>query len=557
MAYTRKGYFSIEAISGGRPIKLFFWIATVISFVASIFILVTTIYGAYHNYSPVQWWDQWVGGVGFYQRIREGDWAVFWEPHNEHRIVFSRILFLFDIGFFGGVNVFLIVCNLILLGSIGCILIYAYKGDMKLWIGAIVFGFVFSWIQYQNIVWGFESQCIAIYVFSLLAFLYFSKSEDRARNISLALLFCTAATLAMGNGIASFFVAAIQGMVQRRPLRESVIMGVAGGLALALYLIHFHAPELPVAPDMAAVHFAQAKYLAIFLGGPIFHVGHGSLFLAATAGIIYLLVAGALVAWLYLKRQVNPFRSFLIGGIGIVVASALAAAHGRWMLGFVGAASYRYETTPLLGYALLFMLALDVFRSDRSRGWIVAIATFVLAALTTTQTGSWATNPDLYERELAVLGLKIGIDHPEYDAKIFPEDRHDTLVQLSDIADRYQIGMYGKGWLHDAGMVQFDPTKLDPGICEGRVDTVTKDASGYVVSGWVAPRKYSDKNVLIVVAGVDGKTVGYGVTGRERVDVYKIIPSAGRESGWTAFSRSGDGIRVYAFLGQRFCELAH
>src|SRR4051794_19522892 len=74
--------------------------------------------GAVQNYSPVPFWDMWVGYLDFYNKVESSDWTIWWSQHNEHRIILARFLFWIDIKWFEGSSLFLVSLNYIFLGSI-------------------------------------------------------------------------------------------------------------------------------------------------------------------------------------------------------------------------------------------------------------------------------------------------------------------------------------------------------------------------------------------------------------------------------------------------------
>ncbi|WP_321913594.1 hypothetical protein [Paraburkholderia sp. J11-2] len=516
-------------------------------------VIITTFYGVWRFYSPIPFWDQWNGSIGLYVKIREGDWGALWAQHNEHRIVFSRLLFLLDYWVFGGVNIFTVFCNMALLALTGWTM-WSAGDDNRVWRASVVGALMFSWVQNENMTWGFESQCIAVNLFAFLAFRQLARAERRVLHMWPALLFCALSTVSMGNGFSSFFVAAIQLFLFRRPLKECFIMIAGGIVASAVYFWHYTPYVLPPASG-SAVSFAPLKYFAIFVGNPFFWVHGSNLLITALIGIALLSVGAASILYLFFTRQVTPYRSFLIACYGFTVASALAASHSRWMLGLDSATASRYTTPTLMGYAALALLMFDIARSSRWRTAVIGMSTVALLALATTQLAAIRSdNSGLFSRKLALLGQKIGIDHPGYDAVIYPAPLHDLFAQLATDANAYQIGPWSKGWLHDAGLVQFDPSRIDPSLCRGTFDTNPKDEVAYRATGWVVADKYQSGDVLVLITQ-DGKTVGYGVSGLPREDVRKVVPGAPLDTGWIGFSRVGESTQAFAYLGGKFCPL--
>ena len=70
--------------------------------IASAYIVITT-------YSPLPHWDEW---SLFDHLAKGGGWSLpwLWAQHNEHRILVTKLFFLFDVEFFHGTQKFLLIC---------------------------------------------------------------------------------------------------------------------------------------------------------------------------------------------------------------------------------------------------------------------------------------------------------------------------------------------------------------------------------------------------------------------------------------------------------------
>lgn len=525
-----------------------------------IFIVATSIYGGFHYFSPIPFWDQWDGYIGFYRAIVNGDYGFFWSQHMDHRIVIPRILFFLDIYVFGGWNVFNIVAIYLLVACLGVTIWLEYKKwhtvrYSPFIIIGVIFSFLFSWTQNDNLKWGFQNQFIAIYLFAMLAFAFYSRPTHSVKRVALGLLFCVCAELSMGNGVATFFVMAVQGVLLRRSWREIATVLVAGAIANAVYFHNFVKPILPLNPDVAHVPLARLKFFLIFLGNPVFWITN-SLTLPGIAGFVLLVLAALATFHLYRKRLFTPYRSFLIAGYGLVVASAVGATQGRWMMGLPAALASRYALPALLSFLVLSLLALDLATTRRARRFVVLVPLVFLTFLAKFQQNVNGDIEVLYRWKLAVLSQKIGLDHQELDGLIYPLSAHSIYADNAKFAAEYEIGPYSSGWLHDAGIVRFDKDLVDSSRCTGFLDTVTPDSVGITASGWVVAPAHRHSTLLIVLVNPAGETVGYGVSGKKRDDVKASIRNAPRDAGWVGFAKPGEkDLRAYALVGDRFCPL--
>ncbi|WP_434108774.1 hypothetical protein [Paraburkholderia caffeinilytica] len=537
-------------------------------------IIATSIYGGHHFFSPIPYWDQWDGELGFYKDVVEGNYSAFWSQHMEHRIVFSRVLFWLDIVLFGGRNVFTIIANYVLLAAVALVLWREYRSGHKelhppLFIGGLIVGFLLLWVQAENIKWGFQSQCIAVYLFALMAFAQFSRLDSRPLRISLAMLFCVASMLSMGNGVVAFGVMAIQGVLQRRPVRESLIVAAGGAVCAFIYFHGYNKPILPIDPAAAHTSLIRLKFFAAFMGNPTFFgwntivamippnptgLATWGLKISALFGIASLAIAAIVTVRLFAKAQITPYRSFLIASYGLVVASAMGASNSRWMLGLEASVAGRYTTPVVISFAVLALLVLDVVSTRRARLLASVAPLALLTFIALYQSQAFEDNSYLFKWKLAVLGQKIGLDHPEYDATVYPAAMHDGFVTTANFAADYEIGPYGRGWLRDAGVVKFDAARLDQSFCLGHLDATSTDKGVMHATGWATTA--DRETLLIVLTDAEGKTIGYGVSGQRRLDVSEAVKNASPDAGWTGFANATQGpISAYVYQHGRFCKL--
>ena len=154
----------------------------------ALFYVLTVLVGIFNNYSAVPFWDMWNGYLEFYTKAQNGEWYAWFAQHNEHRVFLSRILFWADIHFFDGASYFLIICNFLLM--IGIVWLFSkfikdlfQEGVTKFYLFGLIVVLMFSWIQDNNITWGFQSQFFLAYLVPLLAFYMLARYVDTNQNI--------------------------------------------------------------------------------------------------------------------------------------------------------------------------------------------------------------------------------------------------------------------------------------------------------------------------------------------------------------------------------------
>ncbi|WP_434113412.1 hypothetical protein [Paraburkholderia caffeinilytica] len=526
----------------------------------AIVMVVTTIEGIVRYFSPIPFEDQWDAYIGFIHALYDGGYRAWWDPQMEHRIVFSRVLFWLDYKVFGGLNLFSVITVSVLMVMLCVALIYEQRRDgdreNRWFVAFMTVGLMFSWLQYENFTSGFQSQFISVYLFAMLGFAQFSRVDRAERRLPVAILFAFLSILSMANGLAALFVMAIQGVLLRRRPREIVTVGAVGAIAAEIYLRGLKTNLLPVPPAMAGEHMRALRFFFVFLGNPVSYLG-GSNLTAGIFGLILFAIAASVILWLFVTRAVTPYRSFLIASYGFVIASAIGVSHGRWMIGFDAAHDSRYTTPALLGCVVLAMLLLEVLPNRRVLvASAVAIFATCLVPLQAVALGHIELMPHfvrgaIYDWKLAVLGQKIGFDHPALSSKIFPLIAHDRFLNQADFASAMNIGPYASGWLHDAGVVKYDPALRNDALCVGFLDGAGADEIGRTARGWAIATRFAQPETLVVLVDESNQTVGYGVTGMSRPDVKDKL-----DSGWLGFAKRGSGqLQAYAYVGGKYCHL--
>jgi hypothetical protein len=152
-------------------------------------------------------WDQWFEGMGLFEPFRRGSlsWAVLFAPHNEHRILPSRLeaiaLFALD-GFWD--NRVQATANAVLhaLTATGVAWVLLRRLPLGLAVPSVL-GLGLLWslpLARENIVWGFQSQFYWLLLFALLALWLLTDSEERPAGWFLGWFCGLLALLSLGDG---------------------------------------------------------------------------------------------------------------------------------------------------------------------------------------------------------------------------------------------------------------------------------------------------------------------------------------------------------------------
>lgn len=534
-------------------------LVSIAALIVGAFVVATTLYGVKRFYSPIIWFDEWDGYLGFYLAtlVKGKALHAWWAPHVEHRIITSRVLYWLDLRFFHGAHIIMFAVEQLSLAGIVAVIARAYKvGRLQsasvFWVIGIGAALMFSWVQSEVLKWGFETCVVLAYFFATCAaYIYTRENFNPTARLIVAFVFAALAEFSMGNGITAPLTIAVMAIGLRRPKTEIIAAGLIAVALVASYAIGYVRPlrdPNAVAPTLAVM----AQFLIFFLGNPLYFIG-APLFACGEAGIIVLISACWIGGNTYLHRKMTPYRAFLLGVIVFVLASAAAAMIGRSPGGVMAAIESRYTTGPLLCWLALALLAFDVSPSATVRGWIMVVSIIVAGVMAQAQSEVKADNSYLYDWKLGVLGQRIGLDHTEYSGLLFPLSMHERFMGNADKAAKLQLGMYDRPWLRDAGHVKFDPNRIKQDMCQGTIDIVKPDETGSTVRGWAIGPVPND--LLIVMTDQAGATVGYGVTGGPRPDVTAVIPTAPATAGWVGFTSKPGPLNAYVYSNGDFCQL--
>ena len=249
---------------------------------AAVYILLAVI-GGIRSYSPVPFWDMWEG-IDSVVKATNGDAGAWWMQHNEHRIVFTRILIWANIVLFKGTGVFLIAVNYILAGLCFLLLFVCLAetlGDKaekqcRNSMAFILLALSFSWLQKANFCWEFQSQFFLAQLVPLLSFYLLHRScVSSARSSPLFVWACLAGVISsvtLASGILTLPLMLLLAMVLRTGWRRITVLATLAVITVLVYFYNYHTPEgngsffETLRHDPAGI----LQYMLLYLGGPFY-----------------------------------------------------------------------------------------------------------------------------------------------------------------------------------------------------------------------------------------------------------------------------------------------
>lgn len=526
-------------------------------FIFGVAVAVTTGAGVVLSYSPVPFWDQWYGTVAWYMRAERDWWPAFWSLHNEHRLLFSRLIFWPDMRWFGGVNILSLASNVVVCGVLA---LSVYRAaifraglsiEAKLVVGGIALAFCFSWMQSDNFTWGFQNQWFAVDLFAILAFhvLSVSAAQDHdARWFAAALLACVASSFSMANGMISWLIAGLVMAYLRFPLRYFAVIALIG-LGTGIGYFHHGSGATGSIPNGTFSYVVRHQLLdwirwsVLYLGSPM-DFAFKRLGWAYIAGAAVILASIGGVARAFLRRDLKavPLLAFAL----FLIATALATGTGRLVLGLGNVFQQRYATNGLMVWmALLLFWGINL----RGRRWpVYACAAIALVAIGVCQRTALSGEHDvMFERLVAGQALREGVYDHIYLTELWGHDEYFTQIVKAAKAERLSI------LAPDSVGYGNPPAKIaSDSRCAGFVDgTIPAETAGLSrAEGWVFA---SSEPKTVVVTDAAGNTIGNGVVGKSRPDAAKAVASKNKRLGWVAFYKSTAPIHVFAKTGHGYC----
>ena len=535
------------------------------------------IMGGYEAYSPVPMGDMWNGTLGFYVNASHGNWSAWWAQHNEHRILLSRILFWMEEAWFSGTGLFLLVTNYLLVTGVVILFFFIWRERSRGWgacFGAFLSVWLLSWIQNDNMIWGFQSQFVLAQLLPLMAFYFLHRvcqSNSHGGRWFAASATCGVMALgSMANGVITLPLLTLLALALRMNHRRVIVLGALSILGVFLYFHGYQAVggHGSLTQSLKEIPEGVIDYMQVYLGGPFyFFLGENplSLMFARIASVV--LVVGAILC---LQKELSaPHRSSLalamLCFILYIGGSAFGTAGGRAIFGAGQALTSRYMTPALMAWAAFFVLVVPGLK-HMARGirwfWGILFALLVMSMLSYQLRATTPRTEELYDRSLATLAIEMRIPDQTQIAHIFgnaewvlriartPSEQNLSVFALYPYADLYeQLGKPLNGPL---------PPHEFP-RCQGFVDEVQpipEDPRYLRVRGWAFDKKAPSQPLRLTIVDEQGVVSGFVLSGLERPDVAALVDPKAGFSGYRGYVRANlQGKKLFVISEGMGCRV--
>jgi len=495
-----------------------------------------------------------------------------WAQHNEHRILFYKLLFILDMQVFEGRNwpmfVAIFLCQVVL-AAIFAFVLWKFggaKGSPQVASFGLALYCLFCPSQRENFSWAFQLsfELVTVWVTMAILLVILQKQDfNVGRPISgwkvlASLAVATAASFTNGNGIVVWPIMIVLALSMRLPWRLILLHILGFACSASLYLVGYRSMPPPHAHPLESIQkpLQVLQFIESYFGGALIAGDH--IDWAAQIGLTGLLLALIMIYWLIARREKAGLLDYFLAGILLYsLATAFITSLGRLTLGIGQAFASRYQ-----GFALLFWFALavwliSVLAERKASNGLIAV---YLSALFIIGTTGKDLRPILEEvrdsvtrRDTGGVAMIVGVHDDEFLKQAvcpFPAVTWTAVQYLRE----HGLSLFSEKMAEQLGQDfsrSYTVTTASP--CRGSVDAVTQ-ADGSLnhlrLEGWIVDHRNKPVPRLLFVDG--GKIVGFGVSGRQRRDVVNAIQSnTAFRSGWTGYANIPeiDGmIDVYGVL---------
>jgi hypothetical protein len=477
-------------------------------------------------------------------------WDMFWQPHNEHRLVISKLFFWLDFALFNGSNLPLLILNLVLAGLIIWVVYQILVLKMNslsvsyIWTVLYCFTlFTFSVLQIENYSWGFQIQFFFSVLFPILSFYFYLRFIYIKNRGSLfwSYLMCILSIGTMASGNFAIIVILITSIYLKRNAYEIALHLMASISILALYTYDYHSNNAsPLATLIQHPDFI-IKYMLVYFTNPIIQLTDSQI--PESSIVITLFLFFLVLKNIFAGYKKIDQGSLFVAGLMMLLYSlvvAFASAGGRYQFGVNQASASRYTTISLMGWfgALLVIMPTQVVGTpSRKFTWTTLSVIISIIFLPYQVANSRSVNDVKSDREMAAIALVQKIQDDSISIALYPSGQR--LIELSQPLISNKQSIFTSEFQKRYSEIDLSSNKImTKPECLGFIDNVQKssDGAGFLMNGWVA--SMGNGNILNLIAiDSSGKVVGAGISGFERKDVSNQLGLWARNTGFKMVSK--------------------
>jgi hypothetical protein len=555
--------------SVGTPVRAT-WAGAAFASALAVAFAVLMVVGVVRAWDPLLHMDEWDGYAGFWYRLEDGETSAWWAQHNEHRIVLARLLFWFDARFLHGASWFMAACIVVAVCGSAALLVWALRARLRevagcrypaygTWmIAAAIVAVATSWMQRQNLLWGFQIQFILGSLLPLVAFVLIGAAGTHRGRAPV-----TTRWLLGGAAVASILSVGTIASGLATPTLATLLVAVVGFsrkyvavfalLALGLtglYLHGYKSPDQHARPlDLLLQRpWTVIEFVSHYLGAPAY-LATGSMVLSVASSVLFVVICLA-----YATRQASTQDRHGIGlamltFAGYVLVGAVATAAGRVNLGAGQAFASRYETPVLLAWACLLVIAAPramTLLEGNSWPCVAALVAVPLLLLPRQLQALADPSADLAGRRLATVAVALGVPDPEALSLVSPDPRLPIQLGRRLMADRLTV-VGEEPWRSLGERLGTHEPRLPAAGCDGALVEVRSvpDSPFFSIRGWTqAPGDVPVTAAPLPLVNPAGTTVGFAVSQTGALGQKAVLADSTPFAGYVRSASSLRGLNL-------------
>lgn len=530
--------------------------------------------GVKNAYSGVPFWDEWNGSLEFISNFGPENLDSIFVQHNEHRIILFRLIALFNYHVLNGQIWFLVAVNLVILVGIVHILFrylslileskWSATLQIKISVISILVIIESSWMQEQNINWGFQSQFLLGIYLPLVAFFLLQKywNSGKKRTFYFAILLGVLSAGTFASGIVVLPLMFVGALLCKRARKELLNLSIVSLFLVLLYFQGYSTPGQHSSPLKSLFFntFDVLKYMAVYLSSPVIK-SFGERNFAVLLLVLGILIS-ATSSFFYralIRRNLSSGEGVLVLPILFLTSFIGLTALGRANFGAREALASRYTSVTLVFYVfislVLFSKRLSSRKLETNHLWITLI--LIISLLLPSQLDVLSRNNTAFDQRLSALSLNLGLHDNEQASRIFANTQY--LYDLAPKVISANKGVFGTPFFEksrEVKRVSISDFKIVS--CEIRIDQIinSEDNSYRKIFGWSFIRSLNHTIGDFVVLDYEGKIVGAGISGAIRGDVDAFLEMKNVKAGFAFYlTESSEKLMIVNLSDQIACNL--
>ncbi len=538
---------------------------------------------AFRDSTVLPFWDHWALIGELARGSSHYTLAQLWEQHNEHRILIPKIFLLVDFFFFKAKNHFLLVCILVaqIFAALFFVAAVRLREDLdrcsKVTLYGLILFLLFSPVQMDNFVWGFQITFVLATFFTIVSLYCFSKvcsriEAHRDLYFFASLFAALCATLSLASGLFVWPILILAGVARKIGRRKLLLTFLSGLLIYSAYFYHYQRPSDHSSPLVSLGHpLILLRYLSLYLGGAWIVYGQKAASIVGFAGILLsmLLFGFAGFRW----KRISSSDLFFLSIILFVLVAGSLTGLGRIRFGVVQGYSSRYQTIALLLWAAALSLSISWLSSRfGGRSAVSVLALFAGCLLFWSPFAQLDKILDPYagragQWRVAEDAAVTGVGDSEMERAVIGNPQ--SLPPLLDFLRERHLSVFSEARFRQIGLPMNSFYSVDPTAgCEGGVESsVPENAfvsdgrvhSGFRLMGWALDKKTRTPISRLLVVAEDGSIEGVGTGGYADPRAGHALNGSSPDLyGWFGYrllQPGADRFRIFGVLrgGKRVC----